>query len=527
MNITDEGEKIREFLLKPGYQMQFRHALYTTQKLKDSKKEKRKSVLTCFTDESQFLLRRTTDPGFYRFVKKEEINRGELFWSQIKELGYLILLDLLHPENATPTQAAKKPKNSSISWVTDRQLRRIRNDYPEIFFTPSRETKKKIKDKRFSRYSTVFSDMSNIKESDKKDVMNILLAQDAARLPYNWIIGEVRAYHANLRMVDPDDIAGLQRFWEYQKKSLRVITSNFGRVSQESWLIPHIEKGSLVLEHLYQLIEDAIALRWYRTIKSKDKKARLLHEQYLLKYSKEDAVIAVKQNLQWFQDPVKVVDYIFRGAVAYTQIGKYDAALFLYEECLKQISLEKEDEGLCYHNLAIIYRMKQKPRKYLIWLNKALTTFKELENLYNIGITWSFIAEAYYLLNKTQKSNDAINQSKKVLSCLELSSIQKAEAYLHMADFAYRMKNRALEREAIVLALAASSEIDDPQYILYFNQRLIDLDIGKDTLNAEKEPGKVNRPPLFKWHKEGSEVFIPISPQSSNVKKDIEKDLHT
>ncbi len=85
--------------------------------------------MTRFANESNFLLKRTVDPGFYRFVKKKEKMKEEWFWAQVRELGYLILLDILNPENATPTKAARKPKeisngakNFSDKWVTERHL---------------------------------------------------------------------------------------------------------------------------------------------------------------------------------------------------------------------------------------------------------------------------------------------------------------------------------------------------------------------------------------------------------------------
>ena len=534
MGVRETNEKMNDFLRKPGYQMNFRRALYTAHRLKNLNAEERKAQLIRFTSESQFLLRRTIDPGFYRFVKREMIKKG-WYWRQVKELGYLILLDILHPENATPTQAAKKPKISSkdtndfsAEWLTGRQLQRImRENYPEIFFTPSSGVKI-TKDKRLVRYSTIFSDMSEVNEADWQTAFQILMAQDMARLPYSDITYKMRFFHASLRLVDPDDVFSLLKFWKFQKTSLRIITANFGHTSKEkSWLIQHIRKGTFVLDFIYQLIDDAVALRWYKTIKSENKKARLLHKNFPLIYTKEDAKKAVEENFRWFKDPVLVADYIFRGIFALNQMGKYKVSLYLLEECLKQVPLEKEDKGLCYHNIAVTYRLMQKPRKYLIWLNKALSTFKELDNPFNTGTTWAYIAEAYHLLNRPDRSKEAEKRSKRILSNSNLNNYQQMEAYLYTADCAYRIKNRKWEREAVISALKPTSELEDPKYFLYFNQRLMDLDAGKDTLKAEEEPGRVKRPPLVRWFKEGSERFVPLSPRSSKTEEDKGKNPHS
>ncbi len=522
LDVAQEHEKVREFERKPGYQMQLRHAVHTTQKLKQLNKSERKAQLTRFANESHFLLRRTIDPGFYRFVRQRELKRKNWYWNQVRELGYLILLDILHPENATPTRATRKPKTTTDShmnsWVTGRQLRRVRRNYPELFFTPPKKTGKKIKDKRETRYSTVFTDMSEVDESDWRAAAEMLAIMGFAELPYRGRIHEMRALHAALRMVDPDDIMGLERFLELQKASLRIIVSNFGHATQEEWLIRHIEKGTVVLETTYQLIDDAVALRWYRTIKSEVKKTRLLREKHPLSYSREDAKTAVERTFKWCKDPVTAVDLVLRGAAAYSQLAKYRVALWLYEECLKH-PIEEEDKGLCLHNVAWTYRMKGRPRKYLSWLQKALTTFENLNSSFNTGITWAYIAEAYHLLKKSHMYNEAIQRSKSILSGPDLEDAKLAQAYLCVADCAMRTGNRAWEREAVVSGLKAASKLSDIEYASYYNQRLTDLDAGKSTPYAEMEPGKLKRPPTFRWHIEGSEMFLPLSPKSSNAKK--------
>lgn len=90
--------------------MQLRHALYTTHKLEQLNQNERKAEITRFANESLFLHRRTVDPGFYRFVKKRELKRKNWYWNQVRELGYLILLDVFHPEN-TPRHEQLESRN--------------------------------------------------------------------------------------------------------------------------------------------------------------------------------------------------------------------------------------------------------------------------------------------------------------------------------------------------------------------------------------------------------------------------------
>ena len=142
-----EMKEVEEYFQKPAYQMNYRHAFYVARNLKGMQNfEQKKKEVEKFTRDESFLLRFAHDYFFYRAVRKKEMSK-EWYWNQIREIGYLILLDLLHPEKAFPTKSEKKPKKSADTtnnvhshWLTDRQLRRIRKNYPEVFFTPYPET---------------------------------------------------------------------------------------------------------------------------------------------------------------------------------------------------------------------------------------------------------------------------------------------------------------------------------------------------------------------------------------------------
>jgi tetratricopeptide (TPR) repeat protein len=543
MNKDEEAEKqsesarVREFVLKPGFQMDYRHALYAVYMLKKLPKEahdQKAAILTEFGQEESFLSIFSLFYPFYRFVRKSEMERRKKwYWNQIREIGYLILLDLLHPEKAMPSEAERKPKqpprnsaNGSDEWVPIRNFSRIRSNHPELFFAASKlqstplKGRKRRTDKRFSRYSTIFSEMPHdADELDKEDVWTLQMAKTAAaaRSMSPQEIDSRKELTAGLRMVDPEDMLGLERFWELEMRSLEIITSIYGQPSQNAWLLPHLKKRSTVIDCIYQLVDKAIALRWYRTIKSKRKKEQLFREKHPLRYSKEDARRAVEANLRWFEDPIQVVDLIFRGANAYSQIGMFGVALNLYKECLKQVPMEPKDLGLCYHNTGIAYRDMKVPRKYLGYLKRALAVFKEL-GPFDVGITWAHIAEAYHLLGNQRKFESAKSQSKKILLSSNLNGHQQAEAFLLMADCAAVVRDTAWEKEALALGLDAAVKADNLEFASYYIQRSTDLEQGRNTLIAEKEPGKLKRPPMFPWYKDPSyfTAITPISHKTNN-----------
>jgi len=515
-----ENNKVRGFLLKPGFQLEYRHALSTVYALKELPKEankQRTDVLTKFGQETSFLSIFSLFYEIYRYVRKIEMQRRkEWYWNQIEKLGYLILLDLFHPEKATPTEAEKKSNKKQNNSATN--FSRVRSSYPELFFAASKaqlqslqKGRKRRTDKRLSRYSTVFSEIPRVdEECDRETAQALLMAETAAAFstmsPQE--IENRKELTAGFRMVDPDDMVGLQEFWKMQTLSLEVITSNYGQPTQNAWLIQHIKKGSILIESIYQLVDKAVALKWYRTIKSERRKAELFKEKHPPRYSKEDAKIAIEANLKWFCNPIKVVDLAFRGANAYSQIGRIDISLILYKECLEQIPMDSKDKGLCYHNIAITYRDLKKPRKYLGYLKKALRVFEEL-GPFDVGITYANIAEAYHLMGNYQEFEKAKKNSMKILASTSLSDKQRASAFLQVADCATIIRDFAWENEALKLGLTASDKAENPYAVSYFIQRLTDLEQGKNTLLAEREPGKLKRPSVFPWIKDAASYFAP------------------
>lgn len=352
-----ENERVREFVTKPSFQFEYRHALRTVYTLKDLPKEakdQKNVVLNKFGQEASFLSIFSFFYDFYRFVRKSEMHRRKKWYNkQVKELGYLILLELFHPEKATPTEAEEKPNQpqnisarESEEWVPIKNFNRIRSNNPELFFSapkpPSayRKGRERRRDKRVSHFSTVFSELPKVEELDKETAwllqMALTVAAESTMSPEE--IEQRKELMAGLRMVDPDDIFGLESFWEIAKHSLETMTAKYGQPSQNAWLLRHIKKRSIVLESIYQLVDKAVALRWYRTMKSERRKSEFFKEKHPLHFLREDAKRAVEANLSWFGDNSQVVDLVFRGAKAYSQIRKLDVAVTLYKECLNQLS---------------------------------------------------------------------------------------------------------------------------------------------------------------------------------------------
>ena len=532
MEKSSDAEKyynqMREFTSKPNLQFWYRHALRTVYALKElgeEEKPQRDTILKCFGQEAGFLSNFSMFYPVYRFVRRNEMHRRKNWYNnQLRELGYLILLDLFHPEKATPSEAEKKTNHAiNDEWVSIQNFNRIRSNYPEIFFAPpslpinKRKERKRHHDKRLSYYSTVFSELPKAEELDRETACLLELALTAAANATMTTEenDQLKELMAGLRMVDPDDILGLETFWKVTKHSLKIMTQKYGQPTKNAWLISHVKKGSSVIEGIYQLVDTAIALRWYQTIKSERRRKTLHKERHPLRYSTEDAKIAVGANLRWFNDPVQVTDLVFRGAAAFSHIGKLNIALSLYEECLRQVPMDAQDLGLCYHNMGIAYRDLGNPRKYLVSLMKALHNFERVGD-FDVGITWAHIAEAYYLLGYQQKHEAAKVKSKETLLRPSLSKYRQSQAFLLVADCAALTDDRPWEKQALKLGFDASVAADNLDLAAYYIQRQSDFEHGRNTLLAELEPGKIKRPPVFQWLREPSNYFA-ISPRSRSV----------
>ncbi len=482
-----------------------RHALYTAHKINSlrSKEERRKEIEKFARDES-FLFNFTHDYFFYRLVKKNAITK-EGYWGQVKEISYLILLDLLHPEKATPTESWKKPKHSastgnSPEWLGERQLRRIREDYPEMFYTPH-DCRQNKKDQRQTRYLTVFSDFPLEKDEFWSTAKEMLVAQDMARAQIIDIgdLMKVRQVMSGLRMVDPEDLIGLESFWQIQKKCLEILTAKYQQSTHNKWLPIVLKERTNLLEHMYQFIDQAVALHWYRKIKSEPKKELLLKEKRPWVYTEEDARKAVELTFKWFENSATATDLISKGAETYVHLGMFNVSLWLYGECLKQPLLQVSEKGFCYFRIACVYSQTKEWEKCFDSLMKSLAVYEEQGNKCKMGVTWGYIAEANHMINNLQKYEEAKKEAMSILKMANTSDESSTEAYLDIADIAQRTKDGKWEEEALSLSFDSASKLEDPKKEMYIVQRLGDIIAGKDTSIAEQEPNKLHRPSQSEW----------------------------
>jgi len=515
-------QKNQQMLEKSIWDLRLRHKVYHIKLWNEMPDDEAKKDAERVSNESMFIKKVELYPGFYQKVKKEMEN---VDWTQnhIDELTYLILLDALHPDKSTMKNAEvtfKDFRDDIDERMTTRQRRTlIREYYPEVFFTPPESMAPDLKDKRVSPFKSIFQDLPPMDEKEVKMAEEMISFEDFVVKQKITNRNKRLKLNAGLRMVQPEDMISLRKFWKSAKKSLNAIKEKHGEPNEDKYNMQSIIKNrTRELEVFYKFVWNAVAMRWFRK-KKKNVQKRLFSKKYPVTYTKEDAVRAVEENLSWFEDPVQVFDLINRGAKAYIEIEKPQIALYLYQEALNQIkSLDDFFQGICRLNLSSCYKFMEKPKKALLELDNALDIWKEIDDQYYLGIGLAYKGEIYQIENQIDEADKAFEKSMDILDSIDIDNEKMARGYLDIADCGARINNQDLEKTALRSAI---EELDPSQntdeLFLYLNQRLLDVESGKDSMKAEQEPGKLKHPGEFPWYKPTPDSFVPIHPERESM----------
>lgn len=517
---NNQTEYIAE-IIKHGLSFDFRHAQYAAGEILILKGKDRKKRLTQYGIETNFLTNRSLQYGFYRFLKKE-MKQDTWVKRHKTELVFFILLDLLYPEHATLKGSRAEPfdlpDNLRIfieQRLSTRQSRRIlRDEYPELFFSPPKNIRKKLDDNRLNPFTSIFSEIPIDDSPESAAAMQLLTIQQLASMNYQDLIDEQREIGAHLRMVDPDDLEDLNEFMKIANPVIQLFSMTFGPVKEgrEKWLMM-FKEGVGGFDAFHSLIESAIALRWYRNIKSEAKQNALLRNQYPLRLSHKEIIKIIDWNMRWFNDPVTVCDLIHRGASGYMYYGEFDIAKSLYQECLEKVPLEEWDKGLCHHNLAWLNKLSNNPKLYLNELKESLRIFQNNNRDFDIAITYAYMSDAYFMLNSLNKSNEAKMKAIDTIKKSHLTDYMYTNAYVHFAECAKYIGDKTWEYKSLLQGFNYSSKLDDEDYFDYINQYLLDLHAGRDPQKMKKEH-RFKKPQDAKWIRVGSDLFIPVLPRT-------------
>jgi len=485
----------------------YRHAFFHAKKIlpeKDS--EKRSELVDIFVRERDFLIKRQTDYNFYRYTKREMKKKWVL--NDLRELTYLILLDLFYPEKSTFRDSREDASDDRVDKRTTRRV--LRDRYPEIFFSAPEDRRQKVRDGRLNPFSTLFSIMPDEDDFDYAAYQLLLIASSAEKHLFEQEINLTSYTSAQLRMAEPEDMIGFRTFWEETNNSIRRLNKAFGPVHENAWLLEPFKTGSALLELFYVLIEDAIALRWYRSRKSTTRMKKILQTNYRMKYSMQDAIKAIDEYKKWFSHPHQIFDYISRAAYGFQIMFKYDTSRMLYEAFLNNLAINKLVEGLCHRHLAWSYYLSNNPRKYRQELNIALNLFHELKNSYHSGITLAYLTEAN-ILNRNKK--EAQKSKKTAIALLRDSNLVENEICRfarHMADCAHSIKDDEWELNTLEYALDVSSKLEDERPFMYFNNRLLCLFNEDDSWKINDSMWRVSRNMDYEWEKTNDWYYMPV-----------------
>ena len=506
-----DEETFYKFLIKPELH-KLLYERYVVRRMEALKPEEQEELKLQLGHEALFGIQTTCFPGYLRYVRKQ-VRNLKWYQTQIKELAYLITLDLLYGKKASLKKAKETPKlnkrKSSLEYerVTERTRRRFFEYYPELLSKPLRDVMHDLEDRRERSFNSIFTAPS-IGQIESDSLASMPIPFDEYDVKFMQLRLRMMPLHSEYRMVEPYDTEELIKFHNYIKRIIPTIIGNYGPPAKENqWIKNHLQYGTTLVEKLYQTIMLSVISRWFRK-KQPSAREKLLHEEHPLRYSREDAKNAVKYTSEWIQDSTRASNIILRGVIGLNKLGMPKAGIWLYQECLKQIELEPEDLGLCYHNLAIQYRDINQPRKFKTTLMKAMKVWEETESQYDVAVTWAFLAHAYYLEGNMPIVKQAKEKSMSILGQLNENNYQLSWGYIHLADCARWTHDVKWEIQALTKGFEYASDHENYSFFDYYNGRLIAINQGEDPFQLERM-GLLKRPPLTPWMRIGSS-FHPV-----------------
>ncbi len=485
-----------------------RRDCFTVEKIDQAiNEEERRRILSDYLLSKNLSLKLNTDPGFLQHVTNQVRNLG---WARQhrRELAYLIMLDVLSTKQ---TSVRESEYEEGLDELTSRTRQSIRHEYyPEIFFRPPARLFVRKVDKRIHSYKTVFTDAPEFDEETLMKAATLGYMADQPILPHLKSIDKMMEWHTGLRLVNPHELEDIRVFGDELIDAIdRVNKKSTGLDSERLSLVEEIRGRTRIVEELKITLDSAIQHYWF-TKKTEKQRREMLRHHFELQYSHDDAKKAVEENMAYFEDPPMVCDYFSRGAQSFMTIGRFDVAVWLYEECSQRKEVDDIDRGLALHNKASVYLSWEKPVKYLHALEDELDFWKGVKREIDVGITHAYIAEAHALLGSKTKSDLHFGEAFMILNGLKSSNFNYMKAWYYVADCAERVNRIDLEVKALSRSLEASPE-HDPQWTSYLNQRLEDALHGRKTSKSMSLPGKPARPPEYLYQKI-ADAYHPVSP---------------
>jgi len=472
-----------------------------------------KEFIKGYSMERFFIYRLNVDHTFFQFIQ-QKVQSLDWVEKHLVELSQFMVLDFFFPEKST-----MKVINDLFKVTTGRHRRRIvKEEYPEIFFTPPNWYKMDVDDKRESSFKSIFYPLSDPIPQELLKKYEMLITLDPYFLIDTGLYQNLIKMNYNLRLANPNDVKVLPWYWKELRKITTIIQEKMGGIKTEKkWLYEAIMNGSTHVELLYQLFMSAIYVRFFRKRKYEQREKMIKKKYPFLKYNGIEKDI-VKYNKAWLKNDSKIFNVLSRTSPALITVGEFKLGVKILEECVDQLDLDDIDTALCYHNIGDTYRQAKKPRKLLIFMKKALEIWERRNSNEDQGLTWGYIAEAYHYLGNEDKRDYSIERSFELLKMENPNTDQYPKHYLHLANIAFRIDNINFQRKALEEGIDISMKNENHEYFIYFNQRLLDINMGKDPALAELEPGKIKQPEEFLTINNELNNFIPITWE--NLKSD-------
>jgi tetratricopeptide (TPR) repeat protein len=355
--------------------------------------------------EDLFMSKRVFILGFFRYVTRQ-VRANEDFQRQVKTITKAILLSILHPSGVLPGEM--ETRSESDQFYTRRNVQHIlRERYPETFFESG--TKRPKGEGNVRPYSNIFSPHGEPPLERPITVRKVQLADrmimESNRPLKEWIMLNKRA-----EVVFPEVLESLINFRGLCAELLSEMRDDVESPSMGKVLREELGKPTETLEIFHNHVLSIVSIGWFRSRQEETQRA-LIHDGFPLKYTEDDASVAVSLLVRLSDSEEETANHITHGAEALVEYGVLTGAALLYGQCLKLGKLGPLYRGILHENLATIHRKQGNPKLMVQAMKKAVECYREDGDSYRLAVSLKNLGEAEWMLGYTKRALEYFAQA--------------------------------------------------------------------------------------------------------------------
>jgi tetratricopeptide (TPR) repeat protein len=383
--------------------------------------------------EDLFMSKRVFIPGFYRHVTQSLLASADS-QRQLRTVTKGALISILKDEGVSVRELERTASDEQM--YTRRNVQNLlRQRYANTFFEHGSRAKN---DGNVRPYLSVFS-LDVEPPLAKPREVKALQDRDMEILKSNARTMEWLMLNGRIETILPEKI----RFAIAFKKLCAQLMLEIG---------DHTKKGQVLTTELstvteiFQLFANHILSIAFIALfngRQEPTKRKLIHDGFPLEYTEEDARLACLLLAELLGSEGITATNVLVSAEAFVQYGYPEAALRLYEQCVRLPRLDPSDTGILHENTAVIHRKNGNPKLMIQEMKLAIDSYKEGHDPYRVAVALKNLGEAEWMLGYAPLAIEYFAQAERLGETME--NADRANLYANLAASAMRLKRDRLE----------------------------------------------------------------------------------